>query len=130
MIFVDTNYFLRFLRNDIPEQAVMAKKLFLDAAAGKETLLTSTVVFFEIYWVIWKFYHTKKNEILKPLQEILEMNFIVIEERRILTQALEVFGRTGLDFEDCYNLAFSMERNAKEFKTFDKKIMRYLKALK
>src|SRR3990170_8446113 len=125
MIFVDTNYFLRFLRNDIPEQAATAKKLFLDAAAGKETLLTSTVVFFEIYWVIRKFYKAKKYDIIRRLHEVLGMYFIVIEERDILTKALEVFGRTGLDFEDCYNLVFSIERNAKEFKTFDKKIVRY-----
>lgn len=130
MIFVDTNYFLRFLRNDIPEQSAAAKMIFLDAAAGKVTLLTSTVVIFEIYWVIHKFYRSDKNEVVKRLREILEMNFVVIEERETLIKALEEYLRTTLDFEDCYNLVFSREREAKEFRTFDKKITRYLKTFK
>lgn len=127
MIFVDTNYFLRFLRNDIPEQAAKAKKLFLDAAEGKETFITSTVVFFEIYWVIHKFYKTRKHDVVRRLHEVLEMNFIVIEERETLIKALEMYHRTTLDFEDCYNVVFSRERDAKEFRTFDKRLENYLR---
>ena len=36
MIFVDTNYFLRYLRADIPKQYEEAKDLFLKAATGEE----------------------------------------------------------------------------------------------
>lgn len=36
MIFVDTNYFLRFLLKDNQAQYLQAKELFLSAAQGKQ----------------------------------------------------------------------------------------------
>ena len=51
-MFVDTNYFLRYLLKDIPEQHEEAKRLFVAAADGKVELMTTSLVFFEVYWVL------------------------------------------------------------------------------
>ena len=53
MIFIDTNYFLRFLLADISSQHNQAKTIFKQAASGKISLFTSAVVIFEIYWVLF-----------------------------------------------------------------------------
>ena len=74
MIFVDTNYFLRFLIDDNFQQAEEAKKLFLDAARGNLELVTSTIVIFEIYWVFKSYYQKTKDEIIGILQKVLAMN--------------------------------------------------------
>lgn len=56
MMFVDTNYFLRFLLEDNKAQAQKVKQLFETASRGEgEELTTSLVVFFEIYWVLTSF---------------------------------------------------------------------------
>ena len=122
MIFVDTNYFLRFLIDDDPQQAEEAKKLFLDAARGNLELVTSTIVVFEIYWVFKSYYQKTKDEIIKILQKVLTMNFVRIDERDLLQSALNFFKAQNLSLEDCYNLVFAKKNKVEVFKTFDAKL--------
>ncbi len=124
MVFVDTNYFLRFLLNDISSQHLEAKQLFLDASEGKVKLFTSTIVFFEIYWVLSSFYEKNRIEVASALNQILELKFINFKERQVLGNSINRFKKTSFDLEDCYNLAYSRVRVAKEFRTFDSKLSR------
>lgn len=122
MIFVDTNYFLRFLLKDVENQHQAAKKLFVKGAEGKEYLFTSIIVFFEIYWVLSSFYSKRKHEAARILKDILEMKFIAIDERNILEEAVDIFANNGLDLEDSFNLVCAKEMGCSDFKTFDKKL--------
>lgn len=122
MIFVDTNYFLRFLFNDISEQHNVVEALFIKASEGKEKLLTSTIVFFEIYWVLSSYYGKEKLEVTKILEKLLKFTFIELEEREILVNSLGLFKDTNLDLEDCYNLYFAKSQKIETFGTFDKKL--------
>lgn len=122
MIFIDTNYFLRFLLNDISEQHNLVEKLFVRASEGKESLLTSTIVFFEIYWVLSSYYEKEKLEIVDVLQKILKLTFIELQEREVLLSSLNLFNETSLDLEDCYNLYFAKLEKVSSFGTFDKEL--------
>jgi len=122
MIFIDTNYFLRFLLNDISEQHNLVKNLFIKASDGKENLLTSTIVFFEVYWVLSSYYEKEREEIVKTLEKILKLTFIEIEERDILLKSIALFNKTTLDLEDCYNLYFAKSQKAHAFGTFERKL--------
>jgi len=122
MIFVDTNYFLRFLLKDISHEHEKAKQLFLDGAEGKVKLFTSLLVVFEIYWVLSSFYEKEKVEIIKTLREILDLDFIRIDDKLLMKETLEIYQRTTLDLEDSFNLVYAHSKKAKEFKTFDKKL--------
>jgi len=122
MIFVDTNYFLRLLLADNKDQYLTAKKLFQDGASGKVKLFSSTIVFFEIYWVLNSFYKQKKAKIIKALFAILKMNFVRFEEENSLTKAVRIFKNTNLDLEDSYNLVYAQKNKTSDFKTFDKKL--------
>lgn len=124
MIFVDTNYFVRFFLKDVPRQFDEAEKLFLLGAREKEILITSTIVFFEIYWLFKSFYGKTKPEIIEILHKLLNMKFIVLEEKWILEEALVIFSRVSLDLEDCYYLAFMKSQKIKNLKTFDHKLQR------
>lgn len=124
MTFVDTNYFLRFLLKDNLKQHHQAKELFLDAARGKIRLTTSTIVFFEVYWVFKSYYEKSKEEIVEILQKLLSMDFIQITDKKILQDCLELFNKTNFSLEDCYNLTFARANRAQEFKTFDEKLAR------
>jgi len=122
MIFVDTNYFLRFLLADVNKQHQKAKKLFEDAALGKVKLFTSTIVFFEIYWVLISFYEKDKKQLMKVLSDLLLMSFVKLAERDLLEQTLEIFAKSNLDLEDCFNLVYAKKKEARVFKTFDNKL--------
>lgn len=123
MIFVDTNYFLRFLLKDnAGKQKKEAENLFLSGAEGKVKLVTSIIVFFEIYWVLYSFYKKNKQELINILEKILKMEFIVLQERDLLKQMLRVFKKTNIDLEDAFNLVYARKIGVGEFKTFDKKL--------
>ncbi len=122
MIFVDTNIFLRFLLADVTDQHAEAKTLFLDAATGKKHVVTSTMVLFELYWVLSSFYGKNKKEISHVLTKILSMHFIDIENREIVEKAVIIYKDTPFDLEDAYNISFAKIHGIKDFKTFDKKL--------
>lgn len=124
MIFVDTNYFLRFLLADISSQHTKAKQLFKKAAEGKIKLFTSTIVFFEIYWVFTSSYQKNKPQVVKILKNVLSLGFVEIEEREILEKTLAKFQKNNLELEDCYNLIYAQSRGAKKIATFDKKLLK------
>lgn len=122
MTFVDTNYFLRFLIKDINDQHLEAKNLFLAASEGKAKLITSTIVFFEIYWVLSSYYDRSKAEITDVLEKVLGLSFIELEEREVLFKSLSLFKKNNLDLEDCYNISYAKFNGIRSFKTFDKKL--------
>lgn len=122
MRFVDTNYFLRYLLNDIDDQYQQAKELFLAGSEGKVALITSSLVFFEIFWVLRSFYNLNKENCIIALRNILKLSFIQLDERNILTNTVVLFEKTNLDLEDCYNLYYAKSKEVDSFKTFDKKL--------
>ena len=122
MIFVDTNYFLRFLIKDNKEQFQSAQKLFLDGVNGNLSLTTTSVVMLEIYYVLKTYYQKSKTEICEILHNVLKMTFIKIDERNILIQAVKFFNENNLSLEDCYNLFWARENKLEHFKTFDTKL--------
>lgn len=122
MIFVDTNYFLRFLLKDKENQYQEARKLFEKGAVGEIKLFTSLIVFFEIYWVLSSFYGKQKSDLIRILEDILSLSFIRFENGKILAKAVRFYGKNKLDLEDSYNLIYAQEQGATLFKTFDQRL--------
>lgn len=127
MIFVDTNYFLRFLLEDKNAQQERAIKLFKKASLGQIKLSTSTVVIFEIYWVLSTFYRKNKKEVKEILVDILKMDFIQLKEKSILQEAVGRLAVFGYDLEDSYNFVYALKNKAEEFMTFDKDLEKKFK---
>jgi predicted nucleic acid-binding protein len=124
MVFVDTNYFLRFLLADVDAQHLKTKELFKKGLTREVELITSVIVFFEIYWVLSSFYGKKKEALVVILEDLLKMSFIKWEERQRLVKSVEIFRESGIDLEDSYNLVFSKEKKIGEMASFDKKLMK------
>ena len=125
MTFVDTNYFLRYLLADVVAQHLEAKTLFQKGAAGKLSLSTSLLVLFEIYWVLTSFYEKSKPEVIPILESVLSLSFIQLENRSSFEEALQIFKKTSLELEDCYNLVIAKQQKAKMFASFDKGVLKY-----
>lgn len=128
MIFVDTNFFLRFLLKDVNSQFLIARELFLRASRKEVKLTTSLLVFFEIVWVLRQSYKKNKTALINVLEKILKLD-IEIKEKKLLLQALNIFKKSTLTLEDCYNLTFSRQEGIKDLKTFDKKLLKNFKSL-
>ncbi|MBI2011487.1 PIN domain-containing protein [Candidatus Daviesbacteria bacterium] len=129
MTFIDTNIFLRFLLKDIESQYKEAKKLFLKAADGDVKLLSSTIVFFELRWVLGSYYRLSKDKVISILYEILLLK-VEFNEREVLAKSLDLYKSNELDLEDCYNLIFAKVKKVKTFKTFDIKLAKQFNQIK
>lgn len=126
MVFVDTNYFLRFLLEDIDIQFQEAKQLFLKNARGDINLTTSMVVFFEVVWVLRKSFSKDKQALIGALEKVLSLR-VELAEGPLLVKSLNLFKKSNLSLEDCYNLVFAKERGVASFKTFDLKLAKAFK---
>lgn len=123
MTFVDTNYFLRFFLKDNLSQNKEAKELFLKADKDQINLISSTVVFFEIYWVLRSVYKKDVSIVFKVLYATLQLP-VTFEEKDILLESLLRFKETRLGLVDSYHLAFTNYHNINNLKTFDKKLLK------
>jgi len=126
-VFVDTNYFLRYLVGDNKEQFEQVKQLLEEGLVGKAELLTNNVVIFEIYWVLSSFYGEQKQKCIELVDKILQLEFVELEDREVILEAVDMFLQTGLEFEDCYHLAYCMDRSVKSIATFDRKMLKEFK---
>lgn len=121
MVFVDTNFFLRFLLKDVNSQLQEAKQLFLKSAKGEVSLATSIVVFFEVVWVLRKSFPQDKQALIDTLMKVLDLK-VELAERPILVESINLFKESNLSLEDCYNIVFAKKKGVKAFMTFDVKL--------
>lgn len=66
-LFADANLFLRYLTNDVPEQADAVEQLLRRAGSDGPVLVTNTLVMAEIVWTLDTFYHLPRNDIKEKL---------------------------------------------------------------
>jgi len=124
-ILIDTNALLRFLIKDIPEQAESVRKLFQSAKHGKVAVIISPLIIFEVIFALFKFYKFPKSQVLKAIEVFLSSGYLVIEDKAILTHAINIYKVKNLDFVDCYLIAKAKTQNIEIF-SFDKNLKKAL----
>ena len=120
-VFVDTNIILRYLTNDIPEQAIVFEKLIKKSNRGEIRLVANSLVFAEIVWTLQSFYKYPKDKIDEIVSAIVASEAFEIEEKDILLQALEDFHSLNIDFIDAYIGSWMQKRQLKKIVTLTKK---------
>ena len=86
--FADTNLFLRYLTNDVPEQAGAVEALLRQAAQGEFALVTNSLVIAEIVWTLESYYGLSRPEIQQRVLAILNTPGLEIADREILVQTI------------------------------------------
>lgn len=125
--FIDTNYLLRLLLKENSAQHLQVYTLFQKALKGECRIFTSIIVMFEVFWVLSSFYKQEKQSIIKYMKSIMKMDFLEIENRNLLLDAINLFRASTLELEDCYNIYYFKQYPEVKFATFDRKILIYLK---
>lgn len=113
MTLVDTNAILRYLLDDIPEQADAAERVIKNGAYTLEAIIA------EVVYVLTKSYKAARQEVSKMIIQL--MDEISIDKRVAVTYALRVYADTSFDFVDCLLIARKEVLNEDVF-TFDKKL--------
>lgn len=118
--FVDTNFFLRFLTNDVPKQAKKAEEILKKAEEEKIELFTSDLVIAEIAWTLESFYQEGKEKIAASLQRILTIKNVNVPSKANWLEALEIFLEKNLELIDAFNYSLMHSKKIKEIYSFDK----------
>ncbi|WP_404786833.1 PIN domain-containing protein [Altericista sp. CCNU0014] len=119
--FIDTNLFLRYLTNDIPEKADRVEDLLQRAALGEVVLVTTSLVIAEIVWTLTSFYGLSREQIRDRVLAILNTPGLEIAEADLLIDAATNYAAKNVDFIDAYNLAWMVQQQLSTAYTFDRR---------
>ena len=115
---LDTNAILRYLLNDIPEQAEKNAQLIENGSKSYPEIIA------EVVYVLVKLYSVpreKISEIVAPITYEIEF-----DNADVVRDALSNYSRTKFDFVDCLLIARNQILGEEIF-TFDKKLANRLK---
>ena len=126
-VFVDANVFLRYLTNDVPEQADRVEALLDRAASGGVRLVTSVLVVAEVVWTLGSFYERPKDQVRDAVLALCHTPGLSVEDADALVQAAEWHAEKNVDFADAYHAAWMAAHgltgvatfNLRHFRRFD-----------
>ena len=121
MTIVDTNIILRYLLNDNEEM----NKEATDIIENNEIFIPTEVIV-EASYVLNKVYNVEKNDILNVVQQLLNMEGIVFQNKETIELAFKTYSKKNLDIVDCILFAYYKNEHL-EVKTFDKKLAKLIK---
>jgi predicted nucleic-acid-binding protein len=120
MRFLDTNIFIRFLTDDVPEKADACEEIFKKAVEKKEPLFTTDLVIAEIVWVLESFYELPKNEVQDKVEKILNTPNLICPHKDLILSALVLYGEKNIDYIDAYNALILKDNGIEELYSYDK----------
>ncbi len=119
MIRLDTNYIIRYLTNDNEKMASIAEDVILN-----KNPYISNEVFAEVVYVLIGVYKIPKKDVSDMLTQLISFKNIQVEDKIIISNALQIFQNKNLDFVDCILCSYATKN---EIKTFDKKLLKCIK---
>lgn len=108
--FVDTNLFLRYLTDDIPEQAQAVDRLLKRAEQGEIELHTTVLTIAEIVWTLESYYELKPKDVQDRIVAILNTPGIKVEHAKMVAKAMILYADANIDFVDAYNGVWMQEQ--------------------
>jgi len=118
---IDTNFLLRFLLKDVPDQSQKSKQYITQAKDKKIKIVIPQIIIFEIYYVLSKYYNFPKQQIANALQKILSTKYLSIENKNTFLNTLSLWKNNNIEFVDNFLLSLSQEKKY-QILTFDKKL--------
>jgi predicted nucleic-acid-binding protein len=122
LIALDTNILARYLLDDEPAQARVARRLLADAKA--EYWIPATVVL-ELAWVLRKT-DAPRNVVMEKLRDLLSLRNVRVQNADPVFQSLR-WAAQGMDLADALHLVLSGK--AERFATFDEALIKQARKL-
>jgi len=119
--FIDTNVLLRYLLDDILEQADAVESLLLQAAQGQLTLRTNALVLAEIVWTCESYYQLSKEDIKDMVLMILNTPGLKTADRDLITETIFTYADENIDYIDAFNARWMKQQSIEMIYTFDQK---------
>lgn len=117
--YVDTNIFIRYLTEDVPQQTDLVEKRFEQAKQNQINLIVTEFTIAEVLYVLQSFYKMDKNQAVVKIQTIISTSWIDIKRKEAVLEALLLYKTMNIDFVDLLNWAVAKKNKAKIL-SFDK----------
>ena len=118
MKLIDTNVILRYLLNDIEEQADKAASIIQSGA------FTLPEIIAEVVYVLSRLYSVPREKMFQIISPIFKE--VEIDKPNVILEALSLYSESKFDFVDCIIIARNKILGDEIF-TFDKKLANRLK---
>lgn len=117
--FIDTNIIIRYLTNDVPEQASASLNVLLAIERGEIRGILLGEVVAEAVFVLSKTYGASRAFVQESLSAILEMPGCHLLYKDAYLSALALFEQTGRPFIDCLLVARMEREEVSNILSFD-----------
>lgn len=107
---VDANVVIRFLTEDHLIHSPAARIFFEEAQQGKHNLVLTEMCIAEVVWVLISYYKKDRRLVSKFLETLIQRQGMIVPNKEVMLNAFERFGKTKIDFIDCYFAALSVSR--------------------
>jgi predicted nucleic-acid-binding protein len=90
LIALDTNVLVRYLTQDDPQQAAIARRVIEDDLTASEPGFVSVVVLVELSWVLGRAYRCPPGQIARIISELMASPTILVEQAAAVAAALSL----------------------------------------
>lgn len=124
MIGIDTNVLVRYITQDDPAQAALARRFVEKTISPERPGHVSLVVLAELVWVLRTRYGASRGEIVGAVEELLADPRLCLQEEDAVWRAVDEYELESVDFADALIAAIDREQGCTHTVTFDKAALR------
>ncbi len=117
--FLDTNIFLRHLRDDHAEHSPRATACFGKIEEGELRVRTADTVVFEVVFTLQRYYKVPKAKIREVVLPLIELPGILLPGKNRLRKAFDLYVDLNISFADAYHAVLMGSLKLDEIITFD-----------
>lgn len=123
MTALDTNVIVRYLVNDVAEQAEAARALLNGLTPDNPGFICREVVI-EVVWVLERSYRFPRSMIAETLLDLTASDSLAVEDPDDVAAAAYRYGQGGVGFADLMILKAAERAGATPVHTFDRRFAR------
>ena len=120
---LDTNILVRYITQDIPEQAAIAERL-LDSLTNSSPGFVSREVVIKLVWVLERSYKFSRAQVVEVLTTLIGAENLIVESDEDIAHATFMYGQSGTGFSDMAILMASERAGCESLYTFDRRFAR------
>jgi len=117
---IDANIILRYLTNDVPEQAKKTELLLKKVEAGNETVFLPDIILADIIWILEGYYKQTRDDIRNWIVALLSLKGLIFSDKDIALVSLDIYSSKSVDWSDAFTAAQMLKRNVNKIYSFDR----------
>lgn len=117
---IDANVILRFLTNDLPDQANRAGSLLKRVEDKLEKVYLLDIILADVIWILGGYYKQPREQIRDWIIAILSLPGLEFSSKKIAFDALDIYVENRIDWTDAFAASQMIAQGITEIVSFDK----------